>query len=176
MFQDRGKKHEELVAVPARGLSRHVGSFTRGNHCKHFCLNEQGSEEDGRGNAKRAASSKRKAGVSVKNEEPAAETPKGVREDGKPGAGHNGRKRQRRGPKAEPPTPADVASAFRMLDPEGQGFITKDGLISVFRTLQGRDLSEHEIDLMMWSAQSRADGGGGKIEPDAFQTLVDTFL
>jgi hypothetical protein len=142
---------------------------------ENVALDDQGGEEKGSLDRKRPASGNGKAGAPSK-EEAAAEILKGTTENGKPVAGHNGRKRQRRGPKAEPPTPADVASAFKMLDPEGQGFITKDGLISVFRTLQGRDLTEHEIDLMMWSAQSRADSRGGKIEPEAFQTLVDTFL
>lgn len=86
------------------------------------------------------------------------------------------KRRRRKGPRIEPPTSDEVLEAYRFLDPAGQGFVSKEGVVQVFKTLLGRDLSDHEVEVMLGFAQAVADSRRGRIELPAFQNLVSLIL
>eukprot|EP00884_Botryococcus_braunii_P000666 jgi/Botrbrau1/105/Bobra.0022s0094.1 len=98
------------------------------------------------------------------------------KQDTPPGKKESAKRRRRRGPRFEPPTQDEVEEAFRFLDPQGLGFVGRESIVQVFRTLQGRELSDHEVDIMFGAAQALVDSRRGRIDLPAFQSLVALML
>jgi hypothetical protein len=84
----------------------------------------------------------------------------------------NPKRRKRKGPRIETPAPEEVEEAFRFLDPQGRGFVGQESVVQVFKSLLGREVSEHEVDIMFGHAQIVAGSRRDRIDFPAFQSLV----